>query len=242
MSKTSIEWTEQTWNPSTGCSKISSGCQNCYAEKMAKRLKAMGVKKYANGFELTTHPQTLREPYTWKKGRVVFVNSMSDLFHEDMPLEFIQEVFKVMNENPQHTFQVLTKRSERLLNLSDDLKWSSNIWMGVTVEDSNQKFRINHLRAVPAKVKFLSCEPLLNDLEELQLKNIDWVIVGGESGNKARPMEKEWVVNIKQQCETEGIAFFFKQWGTWGPDKIKRSKKLNGKEFDGKIWQQFPVV
>jgi len=234
MSKSKIEWTEQTWNPSTGCSKISSGCQNCYADKMAKRLNAMGVKKYAKGFNLTTHPLTLREPYSWKKERLVFVNSMSDLFHEDMPLEYIQEVFKVMNENPQHTFQVLTKRSERLLHLSNDLKWSQNIWMGVTVEGYNQKFRINHLRAVPAKVKFLSCEPLLNDLKELNLKNIDWIIVGGESGQKSRPIEKKWVENIQVQAKENNIPFFFKQWGGV-------NKKKNGRLLNGETYSEMPV-
>jgi protein gp37 len=229
MKNTKIEWTEQTWNPSTGCNKISSGCLNCYAEKMSKRLKCMGMQKYANGFELTCHPETLREPYSWKKERIVFVNSMSDLFHENIPLHFIQEVFKVMNENPQHIFQVLTKRSENLLKYSNQLVWTENIWAGVTVEGFRQKYRIDHLREVPAKLKFLSCEPLLDDLGELHLQDIDWIIVGGESGPKARPMKKEWVENILSQAHSNDIAFFFKQWG--GVNKKKNGRMLNGRTY-----------
>lgn len=230
MAQSSIEWTEMTWNPTTGCDKISAGCKFCYAEIMSKRLQAMGVEKYKNNFEVRTHEEALNIPYTWKNSKVVFVNSMSDLFHKEIPLAFIQKVFKVMNENPQHVFQVLTKRSERLLELHTELKWTHNIWMGVSVENNKVRRRIDQLRQTNAKVKFLSIEPLIGPLESLDLTNIDWVIVGGESGNKPRPMKPEWVLDIQEQCEQNGVAFFFKQWG--GKNKKAAGRILNGRTYD----------
>lgn len=235
MAKTKIEWTEDTWNPTTGCNKISSGCLNCYAEKMSFRLQKMGNIKYKDGFNLAIHPVSLKEPYGWKKPRMVFVNSMSDLFHEGLPFKFIQQVFKVMNDNPKHTFQVLTKRSQKLEEYSKHLTWTKNIWMGVTVEDQNQLFRIDNLRKTGAQVKFLSCEPLISDLGILDLKGIHWVIVGGESGAKSRPMEEVWVQNILTQCEKEKIPFFFKQWGGF-------NKKKNGKVLNGRTYTEMPEI
>jgi len=238
-----IEWTEQTWNPSAGCTKISAGCQNCYAETMAIRLQAIGVKGYENGFEFNIVPCRLNDPLKKKKPTVFFVNSMSDIFHKDMPLDYLDKIFNVIEQTPQHTYQILTKRADRMLEYFSHRKVSENIWLGVTVENKKEGLpRIDFLRNIKASVLFLSIEPLLEDLGEINLSNIDWVIVGGESGNKARPMAKEWVLNIKQQCEKNDVAFFFKQWGTWGADKVKRNKKLNGKELDGKIWQQFPEI
>ncbi len=230
MAQSSIEWTEMTWNPVTGCTKVSAGCKFCYAEVMSKRLKAMGVKKYKDGFKLRIHEDALNIPYTWKKQKVVFVNSMSDLFHEDVPLEFIQKVFKVMNENGQHTFQVLTKRAERLLEVHTELNWTHNIWMGVSVEDSKVMNRIDLLRQTNARTKFLSCEPLIGPLHDMNLQNIDWVIVGGESGRKARPMDVDWVLDIMDQCTAANVAFFFKQWG--GTNKKKTGRMLNGQTYD----------
>lgn len=230
MEKSSIEWTETTWNPTTGCTKISAGCKNCYAAVLAKRLQAMGQKKYKDGFKLTLHPDTLQDPYKWKKARVVFVNSMSDLFHKDVPLQFIQKVFEVMNNTPKHTYQVLTKRSDRLLELSPFLNWTPNIWMGVSVEDERVVNRIEDLRYCGATTKFISCEPLIGPLPNMNLEEIDWVIVGGESGFNARPMEKEWVEDIQDQCATNGVAFFFKQWG--GKNKKKSGRLLNGNTYD----------
>ena len=235
MSSSKIEWTESTWNPTTGCTKISSGCVNCYAEKMAKRLKAMGTPKYANGFKVTLHEDCLSEPYSWKKPKVIFVNSMSDLFHEDIPFEFIDKVFKVMNDNPQHIFQVLTKRAELLLEYSPKLNWTSNIWMGVTVENFEAKRRIDYLRQTTAAIKFLSCEPLISDLGKLDLENINWVIVGGESGPKSRPIKEDWVLDIFNQCKSIDIPFFFKQWGGV-------NKKKTGKELQGVIYQEMPEI
>lgn len=231
MAQSSIEWTEMTWNPVTGCDKISAGCKFCYAEVMAKRLKAMGVEKYQNEFKLTIHEDELATPYTWKKSKVVFVNSMSDLFHKDVPIEFIQKVFRVMKENPQHVFQVLTKRADVMLYYDKEgwLDWSHNIWMGVSVENEKAMKRIDLLRQANARTKFLSCEPLIGPLPKLNLKNIDWVIVGGESGRKPRPMKKEWVLDIKQQCEKMDVAFFFKQWG--GTNKKKTGNLLDGKKY-----------
>jgi protein gp37 len=231
MAQSSIEWTEMTWNPVTGCDKISAGCKFCYAEVMAKRLKAMGVEKYQNEFKLTIHEDELATPYTWKKSKVVFVNSMSDLFHKDVPIEFIQKVFRVMKENPQHVFQVLTKRADVMLYYDKEgwLDWSHNIWMGVSVENEKTMKRIDLLRQSNARTKFLSCEPLIGPLPKLNLKNIDWVIVGGESGRKPRPMKKEWVLDIKQQCEKKDVAFFFKQWG--GTNKKKTGNLLDGKKY-----------
>ena len=229
MARTKIEWTESTWNPITGCTKISSGCKNCYAEVMTRRLQAMGQEKYINGFNLTLHPETLNEPYTWKKPRVIFVNSMSDLFHKDIPIQYIIDVFRVMKENPHHVFQILTKRADLLLYYDKEgyLEWTHNIWMGVTVEDNTVTNRIDLLRQTGAKIKFLSCEPLLTALPEMNLKNIDWVIVGGESGRTPRPIKEEWVLDIKDQCQKANVAFYFKQWG--GINKKKNGKSLQGK-------------
>lgn len=235
MAESSIEWTEMTWNPTTGCTKISQGCKFCYAEVMSKRLQAMGIEKYKDNFEVRMHPDALRIPYTWKKSKVVFVNSMSDLFHDDIPLSFIQQVFKVMRDNPQHVFQVLTKRANRLLELSDQLKWSHNIWMGVSVEDERVTHRIDALSKTAAKVKFLSLEPLLGPLPNLNLKQIDWVIVGGESGHKPRPMLSDWVIDIQEQCEVQEVPFFFKQWGG-------KNKKKNGRELNGRTYDEMPEV
>lgn len=219
-----------TWNPTTGCSKISAGCKNCYAERMSKRLKAMGHKKYINGFKLTLHPGTLDIPYSWKKPKKVFVNSMSDLFHEDVPFSYVQKVFKVMNDLPQHKFQILTKRAERLAELASFLTWTENIWMGVSVEDDRVIDRIDHLRTTGAFVKFLSLEPLIGPLPKLNLYNIDWVIVGGESGPKARPMKEEWVIDLRDQCKSAQVDFFFKQWG--GVNKKKTGRLLDGRTYD----------
>jgi protein gp37 len=230
MAQSSIEWTEMTWNPTTGCSKISAGCKYCYAEVMSRRLQAMGIEKYKDNFEVRTHPDALAIPYTWRKPKVVFVNSMSDLFHEEIPLSFIQEVFKVMNDNPIHIFQVLTKRAERLEELHQFLEWSPNIWMGVSVESKKFKTRIDSLRNTAAQVKFLSLEPLLAHLGPLNLTGIDWVIVGGESGAKARPMKQEWVENIQLQCSEQKAPFFFKQWG--GRNKKAAGRTLNGQTYD----------
>lgn len=230
MAQSSIEWTEMTWNPTTGCSKISQGCKYCYAEIMSKRLQAMGIEKYKDNFKVRIHPNELKTPYKWKKSKIVFVNSMSDLFHKDVPLRFIKKVFEVMRDNPQHVFQVLTKRAERLFKLDSELKWSHNIWMGVSVENHNEKHRIKLLRKTHAKVKFLSLEPLIGPLPNLNLKKIDWVIVGGESGNTPRPINPDWVIDIQEQCEKEDVAFFFKQWG--GKNKKKAGRLLNGKTYD----------
>lgn len=236
-----IEWTEQTWNPSAGCTKVSSGCKNCYAETMARRLKAMNVEGYENGFEFQLVPSRLLDPYKRKKPTVYFVNSMSDIFHEKMPKEYLDQIFDVIENTPQHTYQILTKRAKAMAEYLTQRSIPKNIWLGVTVENRKEGIpRIDYLRDMKASVKFLSVEPLLEDLGELNLEGIDWVIVGGESGVQARPMDKEWVLNIKQQCEKKNVAFFFKQWGTWGADKIKRNKKSNGKEIDGQVWQEFP--
>lgn len=230
MAQSSIEWTEMTWNPVTGCDKISAGCKYCYAEVMAKRLQAMGVVKYKDAFKVRLHEEALNIPFTWRKQKVVFVNSMSDLFHPDVPLSFIQRVFDTMNRNPQHTFQVLTKRAERLHELHQQLNWTHNIWMGVSVENETVVNRIDFLRQTGARVKFLSCEPLIGPLPNLNLAGIDWVIVGGESGRKARPMQPEWAIDIMEQCEQHRVAFFFKQWG--GTNKKKAGRVLNGRTYD----------
>ena len=228
MAQSSIEWTQMTWNPTTGCTKISAGCKYCYAEVMAKRLQAMGVEKYKDAFKLRLHPDALNIPYSWSKQKIVFVNSMSDLFHKDVPLSFIQKVFKVMNET-NHIYQVLTKRADRLFELHSKLIWTENIWMGVSVEDEKVTDRIDFLRETNAKTKFLSCEPLIGPLNNLNLDKIDWVIVGGESGRNARPMDKKWVLDIKDQCKQQNIKFFFKQWG--GTNKKKAGRILNGKTY-----------
>lgn len=219
-----------TWNPTTGCTKVSAGCKFCYAEIMSRRLQAMGVEKYKDNFEVRTHNEALKIPYTWKSSKVVFVNSMSDLFHKDVPFEFIEKVFKVMNENPQHVFQILTKRAERLFELHKHLKWTHNIWMGVSVENDKVRERIDLLRKTNARVKFLSLEPLIGPLKKLNLESIDWVIVGGESGHKPRPMNPDWVLDIQEQCETAQVAFFFKQWG--GKNKKTAGRILNGRTYD----------
>ncbi|WP_240417861.1 DUF5131 family protein [Paenibacillus periandrae] len=229
----SIEWTEATWNPVTGCTKISDGCRNCYAAAMAKRLHAMGNPRYADGFNLTLHPDLVELPLTWKKPRRIFVNSMSDLFHKDVPLEFIQKVFDTMEKASWHTFQILTKRSDRLLEISDQLKWPSNVWQGVSVEDQRVLYRIDDLRRTPAQIKFLSVEPLLGPIENLNLEGIHWVIVGGESGHGARPMEEKWVLTIRDQCKEQNVAFFFKQWG--GVQKHRTGRRL-----EGKTWDEYP--
>jgi protein gp37 len=213
MAQSSIEWTQMTWNPTTGCNKISSGCKHCYAEVMSNRLYAMGAEKYRNGFSITTHEDAIDAPYSWKKPQVVFVNSMSDLFHDKVPLNFIKKVFTVMNNTQQHTYQILTKRSERLREISHTLTWSKNIWMGVSVENEKVIHRIADLSHTNAIIKFLSIEPLIGPIRNLPLKNINWVIVGGESGHKARPLKKEWIEFIRSKCKDEDVSFFFKQWG-----------------------------
>lgn len=231
MANSTIEWTDMTWNPTTGCSKVSAGCKFCYAEIMTRRLKAMGQEKYKDGFKkLKTHPDSLQVPYTWKRPKIVFVNSMSDLFHKDLPSKFIKDVFEVMNDNPQHIFQVLTKRPERLLELNEELNWTPNIWMGVSVEDQRVAGRIDFLRKTSAVIKFLSLEPLIGPLKNLNLENIDWVIVGGESGHKPRRMEPDWVLDIQKQCENAHVLFFFKQWG--GKNKKAAGRLLNGRTYD----------
>jgi protein gp37 len=233
--KSAIEWTESTWNPVTGCTKISSGCKHCYAERMAVRLKAMGQPNYVNGFELTIHEHALELPLRWKKPQTIFVNSMSDLFHEDVPTDFILQVFDVMHRARWHKYQILTKRSDRLLELDPYLTWEPNIWMGVSVENKDYIFRIDHLRQTHSLIKFLSLEPLLGPLQRLNLKSIDWVIVGGESGHQARPMDASWVVDIRNQCQKARVPFFFKQWG--GPNRKKAGRKL-----EGRTWDEIPLA
>lgn len=231
MAASTIEWTEMTWNPTTGCSKVSQGCKFCYAEIMTRRLKAMGQSKYKEGFKkVVEHPQTLKDPYKWKGNKTVFVNSMSDLFHEDVSFKFIKKVFDAMNDNPQHNFQVLTKRSKRLKEISKYLNWSANIWMGVSVEDAEVKYRIKDLQKTKAHIKFLSLEPLIGPLKRLPLKDIDWVIVGGESGFNPREIREEWVIDILNQCRKKDVPFFFKQWG--GKNKKASGRTLNGKTYD----------
>lgn len=231
--KSSIEWTESTWNPLTGCTKISPGCKHCYAERMAHRLQAMGQPNYRNGFALTLHPHTLGMPLRWKTPQMIFVNSMSDLFHEDVPLDYILQIFNIMEMASWHTFQVLTKRSERLLEFNPGIKWPNNVWMGVSVETTKYRFRIDHLRRTGAAIKFLSLEPLLGPLPDLDLTHIDWVIVGGESGPHARPLQESWVVDIRDQCQDAKIPFFFKQWGGV-------RKKRTGRLLQGRTWDELP--
>lgn len=238
-----IEWTEVTWNPVTGCDRVAAGCDNCYALNLAKRLKAMGSEKYANdgdprtsgpGFGVTIHPRSLSQPLRWRTPKTVFVNSMSDLFHAKVPVGFIQDIFDVMQATPQHTYQALTKRAHRMERVADRLRWPSNLWMGVSVESDDVVDRIDHLRNTPAATRFLSCEPLLTPLPDLILDEIDWVIVGGESGQNARPMDPAWARDIRDQCNTAGVAFFFKQWGG-------RTPKANGRHLDGRTWDEYPV-
>ncbi len=233
--KSAIEWTSSTWNPVTGCIKTSPGCKHCYAERMAKRLQAMGQRNYAQGFEVALHPHVLELPLSWKKPQHIFVNSMSDLFIDLVPSDFIMKVFTFMNSAPWHTFQILTKRSKRLLELNAQLPWSENIWMGVSVETDDYAYRIRHLRETRAHVKFLSLEPLLGPIPELDLHGIDWVIVGGESGPGSRPMREEWVIDIREQCVRSGVPFFFKQWGGV-------RKKKAGRELQGRTWDQMPEI
>lgn len=234
MAKTKINWTEEVWNPVTGCTKISLGCQNCYAEKMAKRLKAMGQKKYANGFNLTLHENTLKMPLKLKKPHFIFVNSMSDLFHKDIPIDYLRKIFAIMKKAYWHTFQILTKRSTRLKEISRELNWRKNIWMGVTVENNDYIYRIDNLRQTPAITKFICFEPLLGEIKETNFNGIDWVVLGGESGANARPISKEWVVNIRDACLNQKIPFFFKQWGG-------ANKKKTGRVLDGKTWDEMPI-
>lgn len=241
MSESKIEWTDKTWNPITGCSKKSTGCQHCYAEVMSRRLKAMGQVKYANGFILTLHEKCLKEPLSWRGSHNIFVCSMSDIFHEEVPFDFIDKMFDIIKKTPQHRYQILTKRAERMAEYFATHEIPENVWLGVTVEAQSSRFRIEHLRNLKATVKFLSCEPLVEDLGVLDLTGIDWVIVGGESGPKARPMQESWALNIRQQVEEQGARFFFKQWGTWGADGIKRNKHANGKLLNGEIIQEMPV-
>jgi len=231
----SIEWTESTWNPLTGCTKISPGCKNCYAERMALRLRAMGSRNYANGFKITMHEHVLELPLYWMKPQTIFVNSMSDLFHKEVPEEFIFHMFDIMKRADWHCFQVLTKRSERLLNLSSQISWMPYIWIGVSVENQDYTFRIDHLRRTGAKVKFLSLEPLLGPIPNLNLEGIDWVIVGGESGPRSRAMEASWVVDIRDQCQEAKVPFFIKQWG-------RKNKKKTGRELEGRTWDEMPVL
>ncbi|MBN2824060.1 MAG: phage Gp37/Gp68 family protein [Campylobacterales bacterium] len=233
--KSKIEWTESTWNPVSGCSKISSGCENCYAERMAKRLQAMGTQGYENGFEVTLHPHALDKPLKMKKPQMIFVNSMSDIFHKDIPDEYIIKIFEVMNQAHWHTFQVLTKRPERLQSIAHKLHWSDNIWMGVTVEANDYVDRVDYLRGINAKVKFLSIEPLIAPVDKLNYSNIDWVIVGGESGYGCRIIKKEWVEDVQKKCKQFNIPFFFKQWGGV-------NKKKNGRLLNNKIYDELPYV
>jgi protein gp37 len=231
----SIEWTDSTWNPVSGCTKISPGCKHCYAERLAKRLQAMGVENYRNGFGLTLQPQMLNLPLHWNKPRTIFVNSMSDLFHKDIPLEYIKRVFDIMGRAHWHRFQILTKRAERLAELGDQLDWPSNIWIGVSIESEDYTSRIALLRQVSAKIRFLSLEPLLGPLPKLDLSSIHWVIVGGESGPKARPVKRQWVIDIRDQCVKQNVPFFFKQWGGV-------NKKRMGRLLDGETWDQMPEI
>lgn len=240
MKTTKIEWTDKTWNPITGCDRLSEGCKNCYAATMSVRLQNMGLAKYKQGFAVVTHTENLDEPLHWKDPCNIFVCSMSDLFNEKVPFSFIDKVFATIRKANNHRFQILTKRAERMAKYFSTRNVPDNAWVGVTVEKSNRKNRIDELRKIPAKIRFLSCEPLLDDLEEIDLSGIDWIIVGGESGPKARPMQKNWVENIKRQADQHKIAFFFKQWGTWGVDGIKRNKTANGKLLDGKVFQNMP--
>lgn len=233
--KSKIEWTENTWNPVTGCTKISDGCKNCYAYKMAHRLQKMGNAKYANGFNVTTHSDCLEDPINWRKPALIFVNSMSDLFHEAIHIDFIKQIFSIMNRAHWHTFQILTKRAERLAEIADQLTWSPNIWQGVTVESARYKQRIDYLRKVPAKIRFISFEPLIGDVGKVDLSSIHWVIVGGESGFNCRNIEQDWVLNIKEQCKHYNTLFYFKQWGGI-------NKKKKGRELLGKTWDDMPSL
>ena len=242
MATTSIEWTDKTWNPVTGCTKISAGCEHCYAAVLTKRLHGMRKPKYANGFNVTIHPNALNEPLAWKNPSMIFVCSMSDLFHKNVPFEFIDQVLNVIKNTPQHNYQILTKRADRMAEYFSSRNIPPNAWLGVTVEIARTKSRIDFIRNLHAPIRFISCEPLLEDLGELDLIGINWVIVGGESGVQARPMKEEWVLNIKKQADTLHIPFFFKQWGTWSVDGIKGNKKTNGKLLQGVVVQNMPTI
>lgn len=242
MKYSKIEWTEATWNPSTGCDKVSSGCKFCYAETMAKRLQAMGTPGYENGFEFTIMPERLTIPLNIKRPTKFFVNSMSDLFHEKMPYEFLDQIFDVIRRTPQHTYQILTKREKKLEHYFKTRTVPDNVWLGVTVENKKRVNRIDVLRKIKAKILFLSIEPLLEDLGAVDFTGIHWVIVGGESGASARPMKSEWAVSIQKQCKKQGVSFFFKQWGTWGADGLRRSKKANGRVLMGREWNEEPKI
>ena len=242
-SRSKIEWTEHTWNPVTGCTKVSPGCKHCYAEEMAVRLKAMKAPGYENGFKLTLMPERLEQPLRRKKPTKYFVNSMSDLFHEEVPFDLIDRVFAVIDITPQHIYQILTKRSTRMARYFETRNVPQNAWIGVSVEDQQYGVpRIDDLRKVRASIRFLSVEPLLEDLGSICLDDIHWVIVGGESGRKAREMRPEWVENVRHQCQSADVAFFFKQWGGWGADGVKRSKKANGRVFKGQLWDEMPIA
>lgn len=241
MTQSKIEWTEKTWNPTTGCTKVSAGCKFCYAEVMAHRLQAMGTPGYENGFGFSLMPERLEQPLKKKKGTKYFVNSMSDLFHENMPTQFLDKIMGVIDLTPQHVYQILTKRENAMFDYFQNRRVPENIWLGVTVEDKKHGVpRIDKLRNINATIKFLSVEPLLEDIGKIDLTGIHWVIVGGESGANDRPMKKEWALNVKKQCEEQGVAFFFKQWGTWGDDGVKRSKKTNGRILQGQEWNEYP--
>lgn len=240
MKTTKIEWTEKVWNPSIGCDKVSAGCKFCYAETFARRLKAMGVEDYKDGFTFKVLPHRLEEPLRIKKPTKFFVNSMSDLFHEQMPFEYLDMIFDVIQKTPQHIYQILTKRDKIMLEYFSDKTVPFNVWIGVSVENSTFKKRIDSLRKVKAEIRFISFEPLIGTVGELNLKDIHWAIVGGESGRAARPIKKEWVEEIFNQCKEQDVAFFFKQWGTWGADEIKRNKKANGRKFKGRVWNEYP--
>jgi len=242
MKTTKIEWTEATWNPSIGCSKVTAGCKNCYAEVMARRLQAIGVAGYEDGFTFKILPERLYQPTSIKKPTKFFVNSMSDLFHEKMPFEFLDKIFEVIEKTPQHHYQILTKREKNLQKYFAKRKVPVNVWLGVTVEHVDTKHRIDILRNVDTSVRFISIEPLIGDVGKLDLSEIKWVIVGGESGVSARPMNPQWAINIQQQCAEQNVAFFFKQWGTWGEDGVKRNKKENGSILLGKEWKEEPVI
>lgn len=236
-----IEWTERTWNPTTGCTKISPGCKHCYAETMARRLEAMGASGYENGFKLTLLPNRLDEPRQRKKATVYFVNSMSDLFHEEVPFTFLDRVFEVIRETPQHTYQILTKRAERMAEYFATRDTPKNVWLGVSVEDRRYGLpRIDALRTIDVAIRFLSVEPLLEDLGKMDLSGIDWVIVGGESGPRARPMQEVWALNVQRQCDQDQVHFFFKQWGGWGADGKRRAKAKNGRLLRGRTWDAMP--
>lgn len=242
MKPTKIEWTQASWNPTIGCDKVSSGCKNCYAQAMAKRLQAIGNPDYKDGFAFKMLPQRLDEPKRNKKPTLYFVNSMSDLFHQKMDFDFLERVMQVIADTPHHQYQILTKRPHTMKEYFSKREIPPNVWLGTTVESSKVKSRIDLIRDLSASVKWLSCEPLISDLGELDLRGIDWVIAGGESGANARAMKEEWVLNIKRQCEAQNVAFFFKQWGAWGSDGVKRSKKENGALLGGKIYQAYPKI